>query len=255
MDWFTKSKGLERLFVLGIVGSRAYGLETDESDFDIRGVAMPPFEARHDLWDADSAKRVTLKDCPSLLKIIDLPEEIDSQNEIWSVRRFFELASKGNPVAIELLWIDPSPIVEEHELWNKIRAERNLFLTHKTIEACLGHSNAHASVANEKADGKKAMHAVRLAQMAFELATTGEFILKRKDVDKFRLIKEAAEKFDPMPMRKARLDILSCMPESWCGKLPPEPNRAAINALYTSIVEDWDSFYEWPNPYKNPDGN
>jgi predicted nucleotidyltransferase len=78
--------------VLSVVsGSRAYGLDTDGSDVDRRGVFVAPTP---DFWRLD--KPPTHVEGP-------LPEQLS-----WEVERFCLLALAANPTVLECLW---SPIV------------------------------------------------------------------------------------------------------------------------------------------------
>jgi hypothetical protein len=75
-----------------VIGSRAYGLEGDESDTDRRGVYLPPAEAQWSLYG--------------------VPEQLENhqrQETYWELQKFLTLALKANPNILECLY---SPIVE-----------------------------------------------------------------------------------------------------------------------------------------------
>lgn len=75
-----------------IVGSRAYGLETDESDVDRRGVYLPPADLHWALYG--------------------VPEQLENdatQEVYWELEKFLKLALKANPGILECLY---SPLVE-----------------------------------------------------------------------------------------------------------------------------------------------
>jgi uncharacterized protein len=93
-----------------IVGSRAYGLEHDESDVDRRGIYLPPAELQWALYG--------------------VPEQLENdatQEVYWELEKFLRLALKANPGILECLY---SPLVEHatavaHELLSM----REIFLS------------------------------------------------------------------------------------------------------------------------------
>ena len=75
-----------------IVGSRAYGLEGAESDYDRRGVYLPPAEMHWSLFG--------------------VPEQLENQETdecYWELQKFLTLALKANPNVLEVLF---TPLVE-----------------------------------------------------------------------------------------------------------------------------------------------
>jgi uncharacterized protein len=75
-----------------VIGSRAYGLASDESDTDRRGVCLPPAELQ---W--------------SLYGVPEQFEDDGAQECYWEVRKFLDLALKANPNVLECLY---SPLIE-----------------------------------------------------------------------------------------------------------------------------------------------
>jgi predicted nucleotidyltransferase len=90
-----------------IVGSRAFGLEHDESDTDVRGVYVAPAELQWSLFGA--------------------PEQFEdhaAQACYWELQKFLLMALKANPNILECLY---SPIVEKvTPLGEELLAMRNL---------------------------------------------------------------------------------------------------------------------------------
>lgn len=109
-----------------LTGSRAYGLATPESDYDYRGIAIPPlpyflgyayrFEQREDHNDQDSV--------------------------IYDIRKFFNLASECNPNVIELLWVPEHCIVLITRWGEELIRNRKLFLSIKAKDTFSGYAVA-----------------------------------------------------------------------------------------------------------------
>ena len=93
-----------------IVGSRAYGLQTDASDVDRRGIYLPPAELQ---W-----------------AIYGVPEQFENdetQEVYWELAKFLKLALKANPGILECLY---SPLVEHAgELALELLSIRTAFLS------------------------------------------------------------------------------------------------------------------------------
>jgi hypothetical protein len=93
-----------------VIGSRAYGLATDESDVDRRGVYLPPAELHWSLYG--------------------VPEQVEDQDAdecYWELQKFLVLALKANPNILEVLH---TPIVEHvTPLGQELLAMRAAFLS------------------------------------------------------------------------------------------------------------------------------
>jgi hypothetical protein len=76
-----------------IVGSRAYGLDTDASDTDLRGVYLAPSEMQ---W--------------SLFGTPEQFEDNEAQTCYWELQKFLIMALKANPNVLECLY---SPLVDK----------------------------------------------------------------------------------------------------------------------------------------------
>ena len=83
----------ERVIFQCVIGSRAYGLDDDNSDTDRRGVYLPHAEQH---W--------------SLFGIPEQLENHETQEVYWELEKFLVLALKANPNILECLY---SPLVEK----------------------------------------------------------------------------------------------------------------------------------------------
>lgn len=100
---------LEQLYSKDIIiyecisGSRAYGLATPESDVDIKGVFILPWE---DYFGLNYVEQVS-----------------NETNDIvyYELRRFVELLSKSNPNIIELLYTPDESVRKTHPVFEKFK--------------------------------------------------------------------------------------------------------------------------------------
>jgi predicted nucleotidyltransferase len=102
IDW-VKEKNL--LIFETITGSKAYGLDTAESDTDIRGVYVVP---------------------KAMYYSLEYPEQVsNATNDVvyYELRRFLELLSKNNPNIMEMLCVPEHCVLQKHEVMNQIKPE------------------------------------------------------------------------------------------------------------------------------------
>ena len=115
----------ERTVLLTIHGSRAYGLATETSDVDIKGIAVPPKEYFH-----------------GFLRRFDQAESKNPDMTIYDVRKFFQLAADCNPNIIEVLWTTDEDIISMSEWGEYIRHFRTCFLSKKAKYTFSGYAMA-----------------------------------------------------------------------------------------------------------------
>lgn len=132
-----------------VIGSRAYGLEDENSDTDRRGVYLPPADAQWSLYG--------------------VPEQLenDATEEVyWEFKKFLVLALKANPNVLECLY---SPIVEHTTpLGDELLANRQIFLSKLVFQTYSGYvasqfKKIQTEVRNRgQVKWKHVMHLVRL---------------------------------------------------------------------------------------------
>jgi uncharacterized protein len=110
----------DRVIFRCVIGSRAYGLEHDDSDTDRRGVYLPPADLHWSLYG--------------------VPEQLDNpdtQETYWEIQKFIVLALKANPNVLECLY---SPIVEHAtDLVQEMLAMRQSFLSKMVYQTYNGY--------------------------------------------------------------------------------------------------------------------
>ncbi len=93
-------------------GSVAYGTNTESSDEDFKGIAIPPSEYFN-----------------GFMQRFEQAESKNPDAVIYDIRKFFNLASACNPNIIELLWTDSVDIIKITELGQILIDNRKLFLS------------------------------------------------------------------------------------------------------------------------------
>lgn len=103
-----------------VVGSRAFGLDVEESDVDRRGIYLPPADMHWSLYG--------------------LPEQIEdpaTQECYWELQKFLILTLKANPNLLECLY---TPLVEHaNGIAQELLAERQRFLSRLVYQTYNGY--------------------------------------------------------------------------------------------------------------------
>jgi len=237
---------------LCVHGSRLYGLATDESDYDYRGLVVCPHEYYMGVNRFDQ-KEMDANDIAELNKSVDLEHTIplDSDIMIHDIRRFCYLALSGQTAFLELLFVPNELQIFTSPTFNMLHSKRNYFLS-KAIYTRFG-SYAHNEL--EVAFGRKkkgklgnrrrklikkfgysppnAANALRLMVEATQLLAYGQIVFPisndgfRKQIMRVKL-GEASVK-EVMVLQKDLKDSLYMA--HCCSSLPATPNTDAVNKL------------------------
>ncbi|GAA2555280.1 MULTISPECIES: nucleotidyltransferase domain-containing protein [Streptomyces] len=184
-----------------VMGSRAFGLATEDSDTDRRGVFLAPTPL---FWRFD--KPPTHVEGPA--------EEQFS----WELERFCELALRANPTVLECLH---SPLVEyADDTGRELLSLRGAFLSRRVHETFTryAHGQRRKLEAHARVHGvprwKHAMHLLRLLMSARDLLRTGTLTI------------DVGERREPLLAVK-RGEVPWPEVESWMTRLAEEGAQAA----------------------------
>jgi uncharacterized protein len=132
-----------------VIGSRAYGLETEASDTDLRGVYLAPANLHWSLYGA--------------------PEQFEddaTQSCYWELRKFLVMALKANPNILECLY---SPLVDKiSPLGEQLLSIRDRFLSQMIFQTFNGYALSQFKKIEQdrrnqgQVRWKHAMHLLRL---------------------------------------------------------------------------------------------
>lgn len=147
----TDKKLKNNIALLVVAGSHGYGLNTEESDLDIRGISM---------GTSDSILG---------MESFDVFENKKTDTVIYSMKRFMELAMKGAPNVLEILFSNPENILYYDEKIGKMLLDnRDMLLSKRIYYSFKGYAKNALKDAekrletNPKKADKYAMHYIRL---------------------------------------------------------------------------------------------
>ncbi len=139
----------DRVIYRCVVGSRAFGLATEESDTDRRGIYLPPADLDWSLYG--------------------VPEQLENdatEECYWELQKFLVMALKGNPNILECLY---TPLVEHATpLAQQLLDMRDAFLSRLVYQTYNGYvmsqfKRMQADLRNQgKVKPKHVMHLIRL---------------------------------------------------------------------------------------------
>jgi uncharacterized protein len=106
-------------------GSRLYGTNREDSDHDLRGFVIPPFEYLINVKQFEYAEVAGGED-----------------HKIYSLHRYIDLVISGDPLLTELLFAPPQFIHRCSEIGRTILNNRNLFLSNRIYDRVTGYGNS-----------------------------------------------------------------------------------------------------------------
>ncbi len=209
----------DHIIYRAVVGSRAYGLEHEESDVDRRGIYLPPAELH---W--------------SIYGVPDRLERSDADEIYWEIEKFLRLALKGNPNILEVLY---SPIVEHATpLTLQLLAMREKFLSREMFQTYNGYavSQFRKMERDLRTRGaikwKHAMHLIRLLLSGIIAMRERYVPVRVEEADRSRLLAIRAGLVPWKQIDQWRLNLHAEFEQAHArSSLPDRPDYAAVNAF------------------------
>lgn len=148
-----------------VVGSRAFGLDNEDSDVDRRGIYLPPAEIH---W--------------SMFGVPEQLENKDTEECYWELRKFLILALKANPNILECLF---TPLVEyANDLAEELLSMRKIFLSKLVYQTYNGYVMSQFKKLEQdlrstgKIKWKHAMHLIRLLLQGIEILREENLVVR-----------------------------------------------------------------------------
>lgn len=199
-----------------VVGSKAFGLDDENSDTDYRGIYLPSADLHWSMYG--------------------VPEQIENkENEecYWELQKFLLLALKANPNVLECL---NTPLVEyKNEIAEALLSIKNSFYSKLIYQTYNGYVMSQFKKLEQdlRSTGdirwKHAMHLIRLLLQGIEIMKLGELNIKvTENRDKLLAIKKGEIIWDVV--NDWRLMLHREFEEVFSNtKLPERPNYERVN--------------------------
>lgn len=231
-------------------GSHAYGTNTETSDEDFKGVAIPPME-----YFLGAIKRFEQAE----LKAPD-PDAV-----IYDIRKFFMLAADCNPNIIEVLHTDPSDHFVVDSIGEEILEHKDDFLSKKIKHTFLGYSVSQLK--RIKTHKKWIMNPPQTPPTRAELSLPEQTLIPQdqltaasaeiqKEIDRFQFdFMETLDESTKIAVRSAMAEMLAELKitadQHWMSaarKIGLSDNFIEImqkERQYTSAKREWDQYQNW----------
>lgn len=135
-------KLLDHSILVTLAGSHAYGLNTDQSDVDVRGVYIPDLSEREDLFKTVEQINGDASLYNQFGCMIN-PNNPEFDSVMYSLRKFIKLASDVNPNIIEILYTADKDILYKMDpYYTLLRENRDIFLSQKAAVTFTGYASS-----------------------------------------------------------------------------------------------------------------
>ena len=212
-----------KLILEGVVGSKAYGTDTPESDTDLKGVYLAPML---DFFDPENS-------------VVQTYTTTSPDAVYYEFGKFVHLALKCSPTILELLFLNNYTHLDEYG--SILVSNRKNFLCERIMKGYIGYAYdqikkfEHECIRDPRTLTKKGnhiKHAFRLLIQCRQLITTGDLNVlltddqkdEILDMSKFNL-EQVVKKFDVEIFKLRTLKSV----------LPEQPNIEAIRSMVNLI--------------------
>lgn len=201
-----------------VVGSRAYGLENEDSDVDRRGIYLPPADLHWSLYG--------------------VPEQLENnatQECYWELQKFIVLALKANPNVLECLY---TPLIETATpLAEELLQVRDIFLSQLVYQTYNSYvlsqfKKMEQDLRNQgEIRSKHAMHLIRLLLSGITILEAG-FVPVRVEEYRTQLLVIRNQEISWEEVNEWRLSLHQKFDSAFANtSLPERPNYEQANAF------------------------
>lgn len=221
------AEGLSRKQIIleGITGSKAYGLDTENSDTDVKGIYVAPTQKVLSLdWDLKHSTK----------------DHVDPDWVYHEVQKYMQLAMNGNPTVLEMLFLDGYTVLTK--AGKMLVDNRHLFLSNTVRKSYYGYAESQVRKLNARGGTygsgrsnryeKHSRHLYRLLVQGEQLLKTGKITVRLTPEQRDEAF--AASKLSPNELidlfeKKGKaIDTIESV-------LPDKPNLEEIDKLLYKI--------------------
>jgi uncharacterized protein len=240
-----------------VMGSMAYGVSTDDSDFDVYGWAIPPkddvfphlrgdipgFGRQHKRFEQFQEHHV--RDAAALAgrgRTYDLT--------VFGVVKFFALAMDNNPNVLDSLFTPADCVLHCTRVGHLVRESRRLFLHRGAWPKFKGYAYSQLhKIATKEPTGKRAelvaqhgydvkfaYHVVRLLGEVEQILLEGDIDLRR-DAERLKAIRRG--EWTEERLRRWAAEKEADLERAYAASnLPATPNEPALRTLLLNCLEE-----------------
>ncbi len=230
----------QRLILLTLVGSRLYGTDIEDSDYDYKGVCIAP----KDFYLGLNKKPFYLEEINQTFKdnepcLYDVISNTDTK--VLELTKFIGLLLTCNPNSLDLLWV-PSYVYLNPVAKDLIK-HRDKFLSKRVKNSYSQYAKSQVALAIRLGGPcgykpKPMSHAIRLYTMALEILKDEKVIVDRRGVDSDFLRDIRLGNIPLNYIKDYVIELEEYIEEAFlCTKLQEEPDIDFISNLQVNLLE------------------
>lgn len=228
-------------------GSIAYGLNSEDSDVDIRGVCVAPIDFYLGLHRFENQETTRIREDGKAEDVV-----------IYNLNKFIDLAAvKCNPNIIEMLFVEKNHILFKDRVGEKLLSIRDQFLSKKAYYSFGGYAYSqlmkiknrtypnspkrHEYIEKFQYDVKHAVHLIRLLRMGIEILVDGKVEVLRHDNNELLDILRGKYKLEEIEEMADHLRKL--LDEAFVrSSLPSHPDMKFLNDWLVEAILGFHSY-------------
>lgn len=248
---------VENLMLEAIMGSHAYGCQTEKSDYDILAIVLPKPEHINPqrygfVLGFDQLPEFSRKELKGKKNRVLIGKQEVEAEWISLIEFFVQAGLKGSPNLMEGLFVKRELVTVGTKMGYHLRDHRKLFLSMKTFQAFRGYANGQMHRIRSRnpetedrrliiekygMDIKMAYHTLRLVDQIEQVLTVGDIdLMRNKEECKLMRAGEWGD-FDRFDKEfQKRMDHLEDLSRK-CN-LPPQPQQGSLKKLLMEILEE-----------------
>jgi predicted nucleotidyltransferase len=237
LPWLEKS-----LILYAWSGSTAYGTRTEDSDDDMRGIAVPSKQYYYGLERFDQYR-------------CEKPDDI----EVKSIREYFRLALDGNPNVLEWLFTDPKFFITINQFGQELVNIRQQFLSKQFFKKVSGFAKGQKHEMendgrNNRGQGspkriadrikygfdvRSASHLIRIDYEGIEVMETGNLTTYRPEKERKLLVDIKTGKLTKQEVLDIHDELDARLYQAYLKTdLPENPDYHKINKFLIELTEE-----------------
>ncbi len=237
MNWL-----LPNICFLTISGSQAYGMNTDKSDVDVKGIVLPPKSVREHLFQrfdqAINNEQVEKEYCH-----LKNPLNPKFESTVYSLQKFIQLAAQVNPNIIEILSCSQQDILFKNKIGEKLLENKDLFISTKAKFTMSGY--AFSQAAKIERHRKWLIKGELQKPERKDFGLTGEVLkghaeidrIVKKDIENWNLSKFSLDELERQDLKETIWDCVLnlCQVKIDWGNWPEKYEQAALNKFLSEF--------------------
>lgn len=241
---------------LTLMGSRAYGVATEESDYDVYGFFIPPMELLYPYLGGEiegfgeKVDRIPQWRQDNIVNKDAYGDILEIDCTVFNITRYFTFLMDNNPNVLESIYTDEEDIIYQSDIAKNIRENREIFLHKGLITKFMGYAMSQLKALSKNREGsrvslikkygydtKNAYCLLRLLEECRQLLTIGEIQIKKMSADLVH-VRNGKWQLDEVLKLAEEYKTEIEFREKY-NSLPEEPRYQDIRVLLLKSINDY----------------